>query len=254
MDELKNIPINKIYPDENQPRKLFDPSDIAALAQSIAQVGLLNPISVRKKDDGDILIAGERRYRACALLNMSKVPCIVKDTDEKTTALCALIENIQRKDLNPFEEALALRQLIESYGLTQSRLAEYIGKSQSAVANKLRLLSLSSEVRELILRENLTERHARELTRLPHEKQLAAARHIAKCAYTVADTEKYVTRLIAPQKSKQRIYVFKDIRLFTNTIDRSLTYLKKAGVNAHAEKHEDESTIRYLITIPKRIV
>ncbi len=254
MDELKNIPLNKIYPDENQPRKLFDPSDIASLAQSIAQVGLLNPITVQKKDDGYILIAGERRYRACALLNMSKVPCIVKNTDDRTNSLCSLIENIQRRDLNPFEEALALKRIIETYKITQSRLAEYIGKSQSAVANKLRLLSLSSEVRELIVRENLTERHARELTRLPHEKQLAAAKHIAKYAYTVADTEKYVTRIISPQKAGQRIYVFKDIRLFTNTIDRSLSYLKKAGVNAHAEKQEDESTIRYLITIPKRIV
>ena len=254
MDEYMEIDIKLIRPDPNQPRKLFDAQSIAELANSICQVGLINPLLVRKDDKGCILVAGERRWRACLMLGMEKVPCIICGHDDVNAALASFIENVQRKDLNPFEQALAMRRIISTFNLTQSQLAERIGKSQSAVANKLRLLSLNGKAQEIIVREKLTERHARELTRLPQEKQPAAALHISKYGLNVAQTEKYVSRLLTPSVKRERIYVFKDIRLFTNTIDRSVHYLKKAGVNASAEKHEDESTIRYLITIPKRVI
>lgn len=252
MDELKNIELDKIYPNPNQPRKLFDAASLSELAQSICRVGLLSPLLVRQTKEGYMLIAGERRWRACKMCRIEKVPCIVCDYDDERAALASITENIQRKDLNPFEQAYALRELISAFSLTQAQAAERLGKSQSAIANKLRLLSLPDEVQKLIVRENLTERHARELLRLPQNKQQNAALHIIKHSLNVEQTASYIDSLIKPRHKKERVYVFKDIRLFTNTIDRSVMYLRKAGVQAFSEKQEDEKSIRYLITIPKK--
>ena len=249
--KIQMIPTEKIYPNINQPRKLFDAASITELAASICEVGLLSPLLVKKTDRGYMIVAGERRWRACKLCGFAEIPCTVCNFDSEGVALASIIENIQRKDLDPFEQADAIHSLITTFSLTQAQAAAKVGKSQSAIANKLRLLTLSPELRGLISKANLTERHARELLRLPEHRRMRALEQIIARSLNVEQTEKYITSLLTHRPTPKKIVAFKDIRIFFNTIDKSLKTLKCAGIQAQTQKHEDETHIRYEIVIPK---
>lgn len=251
------LPVEQIVPNPNQPRRDFSPEPLQELADSIAQHGVLQPLSVRRLSQGYELVSGERRLRASKLAGLTQVPCIILAIDEEASSLLALVENLQRRDLDFVEEALALSQLIRSFHFSQEEVAKRIGKSQSAVANKLRLLRLSPDALTLLRYKGFTERHARALLKLPNEgDQLAAAQYVVENGLTVAATEAYVELLLAPDppepvKRKRPTFILKDIRLFLNTIDRSLCVMKSAGVHAKCDRSDTEKEILLTIHIPK---
>lgn len=247
----KILPLSKIVPDPHQPRKFFDPHELDALARSIRELGVLSPITVQKEDGQYRLIAGERRWRAAALAGLTEIPCLIRTFDEEKRRLAALVENLQRRDLNPFEEAAGLQELIRTTGITQAEAARKIGKSQSCVANKLRLLALSPNIQEQLRRAGMTERHARALLSLPEELRESAAAHMISRQMTVEKAEAYVRTLLTPKPRPKRKMYIKDIRLFVNTIDHSLRLLTSQGIRAHSDKTEDEQYIYYSISIPK---
>lgn len=251
-----SLPVDSIFPNPNQPRRHFSPEGLQELADSIRQHGILQPLTVRSVGQEWELIAGERRLRAARLAGLTHVPCLISETDSQNSSLFALVENIQRRDLDFLEEALALSQLIESYGLTQEECARQIGKSQSAVANKLRLLQLPQEVLVLLRDHQLTERHARALLPLNDPTlQLKTARLMVKQGLTVAKTEEYVAGLLLRlnrSKTKRPTYILKDIRLFLNTVERGLSMIQSAGVNAQYGKEDLGDALLLTIRIPKR--
>lgn len=253
--QVMELPIDSIRPNPNQPRKTFSPEELKELSQSIARLGILQPLSVRRVKDGWELIAGERRLRAAAQAGLSAVPCLEVAADETTSSLLALVENVQRQDLDFWEEALALRRLIDAYYLSQEEAAARVGKSQSAVANKLRLLKLPEDVLALLRDNGLTERHARALLRLEDEElQRKAARYIVRHKLTVARSEEYIRGLTDPLRKKGGpvpIYRTRDVRLFLNTIQKSLSIMNSAGVNARCGREETEHEITLTIHIPK---
>lgn len=251
------LPTESVAPNPSQPRKAFSPEGLEELAASIREHGVLQPLSVRRTDAGYELISGERRLRASRLAGLSEVPCILVNVDSEGSSLLALVENLQRRDLDFVEEAAALAKLIRTYGLSQEEAARKIGKSQSAVANKLRLLRLSPQTLTLLREHGMTERHARALLRLPDdERQLQAARAAVEGAFTVARTEEYVEALLhpaAPAPVKKRpTFIMKDVRLFLNTVTRGLSMMKTAGVDAACDRRETDSDILLTIRIPKR--
>ena len=253
--QILELPTNEIRPNPSQPRQEFQPEELAELALSIQQVGVIQPLSVRRTPTGWELIAGERRLRAAQLAGLPTVPCLPVEADGETSALLALVENLQRKDLDVWEEAAALRQLMERYGLTQEEAARRVGKSQSAVANKLRLLKLPEDVIDTLRANRLTERHARSLLRLDSpERQRLAVEYILKHQLNVAKTEEYVDKLCGgrklPRKAKP-VYKIRDVRLFLNTVNRGLAVMKSAGVNAQCGQEETDSEITLTIQIPK---
>ena len=253
--QVLDLPVADIRPNPHQPRQEFDPEKLAGLAQSISQVGILQPLSVRRVSGGWELIAGERRLRAAELAGLSCVPCLPVEADDDASALLALVENLQRKDLDVWEEAAALRQLIDRHHLSQEEAARRVGKSQSAVANKLRLLKLPEDVIATLRSHRLTERHARSLLRLGSpEAQRAALEEILKRGLNVAQTEAYIDRLLqsgtAPRKAAP-VYRIRDVRLFLNTVKRSLAVMQSAGVNARCGKEETDREITLTIHIPK---
>ncbi len=253
--QVLDIPVREIRPNPGQPRRDFDRQGLEELSRSIASVGVLQPLSVRRTVTGWELVAGERRLRAAQLAGLATVPCLPVEADEQTSSLLALIENLQRRDLDVWEEAEALRKLIEQFHLSQEEAARRVGKSQSAVANKLRLLKLPPDVIAELRANRLTERHARALLRLEDpERQRAALAHILKARLNVAKTEEYIDRL-CKQAEKPRtaspIYRIKDVRLFLNTIKRGLAVMQSAGVAARCGREETDSEITLTIHIPK---
>lgn len=251
------LPADAIRPNPNQPRRHFDEDALSELSSSIKEHGVLQPLSVRRASCGYELVSGERRLRAARLAGLSEVPCIIVDVDPEGSSLLALVENLQRKDLDFVEEAAALARLISACHLSQEEAAKKIGKSQSAVANKLRLLRLSPQVLDLLRSNGLSERHARALLRLEDEHlQLRAARHIARCHLTVARTEDYVASLASPLSDKpvsckKTTYILKDVRLFLNTVTRGLSLMRSAGVDAQFGQQETSDAILLTIRIPK---
>ncbi len=251
------LPIASVVPNPSQPRKHFSQEGMNELAASIREHGVLQPLSVRKTDSGYELISGERRLRASKLAGLTEVPCILVNVDSEGSSLLALVENLQRRDLDFVEEASALARLIRTYGLSQEETARRIGKSQSAVANKLRLLRLSPDVLTLLREHGMTERHARALLRLgDDELQLSAAKAVVEGQFTVSRTEEYVEFLLTPPppkvpKKKKPTFIIKDVRLFLNTITRGLSMMKTAGVDAACEQKETEDSIFLTIRIPK---
>ena len=249
------LPVSQIESCQSQPRKSFDREKLEELADSIRQHGLIQPLTVRKLSSGYYqIIAGERRWRAARLAGLAEVPCLVVAVDPTQSSLLALIENVQRRDLDFWEEALALQALLEATHLSQEALARQIGKSQSAVANKLRLLKLSPAVLSLLREAGLTERHARALLPLTDPAmQEEAARHAAKEGLTVAKTEAYVAALLSPppQRSKPTI-IIKDVRLFLNTVKRGLDLMQTAGVAADCQRKDTDREILLTIRIPRQ--
>lgn len=202
---VTTLPLQRIEPNPNQPRKRFDEVELQALSDSIAQHGLLQPLAVRDMGNGYYqIIAGERRWRACRLAGLSEVPVTVVEADDRTVMELALVENLQREDLNPMEEAEGYRVLLEEYGLTQEQAAQQVGKSRSAVANALRLLTLSDEVRSLVENGELTAGHARALLTLPNGRlQKAAAQKILALRLSVRQAEAMCKRMAAEEKPKE---------------------------------------------------
>ena len=251
--QVLELPIGAILPNPHQPRQQFDPESLRALAHSIGQVGILQPLSVRRAAGGWELIAGERRLRAAELAGLTTVPCLPVEADDQTSALLALIENIQRADLDAFEEAAALRRLIDEFRLSQEEAGRRTGMSQSAVANKLRLLRLPPDVIDGLRQGGLTERHGRALLRLSTpELQRRALEHFLRYRLNVASAERYVAALCAEKPRKATpIYRTRDVRLFLNTVDRSLAIMRSAGVDASCGRQENDTEITLTIRIPK---
>ena len=254
---VRYLPAEEIRPNPAQPRRGFDRRGLEELAESIRRYGILQPLTVRCTAQGYELVAGERRLRAARLAGERQVPCLVAQVGEEDSALLALIENLQRRDLDCWEEAEAIAALIGTYHLTQEQAAEKLGRSQSAVANKLRLLRLSEVVRTSVREKGLSERHARALLRLSDEhQQLCALEEIARREYNVAQTEAYVERLlqqnqVTPPKGRST-YIIKDVRLFLNSVDRGLGIMRRAGVDAQLGRQDTETEILLTIRIPKR--
>lgn len=253
---VRYISVDDIRPNPQQPRKYFSQEGLQELAASIRQHGILQPLTVRAAPRGYELVAGERRLRAARMAGMRHVPCLIARVGEEDAALLALIENLQRRDLDCWEEAEAIAGLMQQYGLSQEAAAEKIGKSQSGVANKLRLLRLPETVRQIVRRQGLTERHARALLRLEREEeQLRVAMLAGKERWTVARTEQYVEELlrrsqITPPK-RRPTYVIKDVRLFLNSVDRGIKLMRQAGVGAAWDRRDTDSQILLTIRIPK---
>lgn len=248
------LPVEYIVPNPNQPRTMFVREGLEELAESIAEHGILQPLSVREVRGRYQLISGERRLRAARMAGLATVPCIVVDASDTESALLALVENLQRRDLDFMEEAVALRRLIVQHGLSQEEAARKVGKSQSAVANKLRLLKLSPEVLEVVKQGSLSERHARSLLRLPEDQRLAAAKHMVKEGLTVAKAEAYVDKLLSPPApvpaKKMPVYHIRDVRFFLNTIDRSVRLMQSAGVRATSRQDKKDGVLTLTVRIP----
>lgn len=256
-DKVFYLPVTQIVPNRAQPRKRFEEDALGELAESIRRYGILQPLTVRRKAGGGFeLVAGERRLRAARMAGLREVPCLVAAVSEEDSSVLALIENIQRRDLNYMEEAAALQKLIETYGLSQEKVAEKLGKSQSAVANKLRLLKLSEECAALLLEAGLTERHGRALLRVEgEEERVNVLKILIQKHMNVAQTEEYIEHLLQKQETKPKgrkpSFIIKDVRLFLNTINHSMDVMRRSGVDAHTTREETEESITLTICIPK---
>lgn len=272
-DKICFVNVEDIVPNPNQPRKQFESDALLELADSISRYGILQPLTVRVQNRQYELVAGERRLRAAKMVGMTKVPCILLDVNVEDASLLALVENLQRKDLDYVEEAMALSELIRTFDMSQEEAARRIGKSQSAVANKLRLLKLPKDILDNLRQERLSERHARALLRLgSNEDRRTVLRHIIMEKLTVAKTEDYIDQVLAgnelleaeaesiavkvqdvPMKvrySKPQ-FVLKDIRIFLNTVSRATEMIKQSGINAEYGKNETDTDILVTIKIPK---
>lgn len=250
------IPTDRIRANPNQPRKVFDADSLAALSQSIKANGILQPLSVREKDSDGIyeLIAGERRLRAATDAGFNRVPCIVVNADCAQSAVYAVIENLQRRELNFFEEALAIETLCDKYGFDRSELSKKLGKAPSTVSNKLRLLRLPEDVRDKIISAQLSERHARALLKIDDSNKLhAAVDTVIKRSLNVAQTERLVDAIVqgAVSHKPKVIKLFKDVRIFVNTINHAVDTMRDAGIAAQAQQTETEESIVFTVRIPK---
>lgn len=254
-DRVLQIQIDEIRPNPHQPRSDFALGELRTLADSIRQNGILQPLTVRRVGDLYELIAGERRLRAAKLAGLDTVPCLVMEITDRNSAILALVENIQRQDLNCFEEAAALEKLISYYGMTQEDAALRLGRAQSTIANKLRLLRLSEKERRFILEHHLTERHARTLLRLgSEEERLSALEKIVKLGLNVEKTEQMIDAMIgqkqAAERFQKRSVLFRDVRLFSNTIQKAVETMQAAGIPAAMQKVQFDDYMEYRIHIP----
>ncbi len=256
MTDIRYINTEKLLPNPHQPRHRFSSEEMLSLADSIKENGILQPLLVRRINNADYyeVIAGERRLRASILANVQKVPCIEVSCGNEQSAVYSIIENIQRSDLTFFEEAAAIGNLINQFGFSQQECAKRLGKSQSALSNKLRLLKLPADVRYFVEKEGLTERHARALLRLESEKDIWAALHIIKeKGYNVEQTDKFIDSLTdnTVKPKKNTVKIFKDVRIFVNTVNKAIETMVASGINAEADKTETEDFIEFRVKIPK---
>ncbi len=243
------LPVNSIHPNPAQPREIFREDTLSELAESIRRHGILQPLSVRRMGTGYELIAGERRLRAGILAGLTEVPCILMKMDDRESGLAALVENLQRQDLDFLEEAKGIQKLLEQWNMSQEQVARLLGKSQSAVANKLRLLRHEPSVLTAIRENGLTERHARALLKLPSEVlKLQAIIHITRQSLSVTRTEQYIDTLLTEPRDKTHKV---NLGLFLNGLDQSLAKMQLSGIPAISERRETDSQIVLTITIPK---
>ncbi len=241
----------KITPNPLQPRRHFDPDKLRNLAESISRNGLIQPISVRKTQQGYVLIAGERRLRASKLAGVGKIPCVLVDTDEVGSGVMALLENLQREDLNFFEEADGIRALIEHGGLSQAEAGRLLGKTQPTVANKIRLLLLDDAVRSSILSAGLTERHARALLCFEPDLRPKVLRQVIERGLNVAQTEELISRLNEEHPKRMVRGAPKDLRLFNNSIKNAVGSLNRCGIESRFSMNEFEDRVEYVIWVKK---
>ncbi|MGE5612777.1 MAG: nucleoid occlusion protein [Bacillota bacterium] len=263
-EDAKNISylsIDSVRPNPYQPRKQFSKSALEELRESIRQYGVIQPINVRKISNNNYeLVAGERRLRAAVMAGLKEIPAIIVNVNDNDSAVMALIENLQREDLNYMEEAEGYNNLINEHGFTQEELARKIGKSQSTIANKIRLLRLSPLVKKILADNNLTERHARALLKLNDEQlQLKVLKHVCERGLNVKKTEELVEKVIEKYLNRDKekpaekkfTKTIKDIRIFVNTIRQAIDLMKKSGVNAKAAQIDRGEYIEFIVRVPK---
>ena len=258
VNSVLSLPISAIQPNPAQPRAYFDDYALAQLAVSIQQNGIMQPLIVRKTEEGYQLIAGERRLRAAKLVNLEAVPCIVLEREDRESAVLAILENIQRADLNYLEEALAIKRLIDHYGLTQEDAASRLGIAQSTVANKLRLLKLRNEDKAMVLKYGLNERQARALLRLPEHMRENAVQEIYIKQLNSTQTDRYVELLLERRQEEDRpkpkiinrTDPMNTIGLYINSFNRMVEAMKTAGIKCDTEKRRTEECIEYTVKIP----
>lgn len=255
--KVVEVDIDRIYPNPNQPRRKFTEEDLKELAASIKTNGLIQPIIVRRLDIGYELVAGERRLRAARLCGMAMIACIIVETTERGSAIMALTENMQRKDLNFFEEAEAISVMIELFGYTQEDVAVRLGKSQSTVANKIRLLKFTRPERKAMLEYGFTERHARALLCVNDVTlRTQLIEEIYRRRLNVESTEKLIEMRMKENKETVRIKkcrgAFKDVRLFVNTINHAVEVMKAAGIEAEMRKSKQKEYTEYVVRIPNK--
>ncbi len=243
------LPARSITPNPAQPRKIFRPEALLELCESIRQHGILQPLSVRRVGTGYELIAGERRLRAAQMAGLTEIPCIVMNMDDRESGMAAMIENLQRQDLDFVEEARGISYLLDKWGMSQEQVARLLGKSQSAIANKLRILRHSPAVLDAMRAGELTERHARALLKLSDEQQkLTVVNTVIQLELSVAKTEQYIESLLRRKEEKEKA---PNIRAFIQNLTQSLAKIQLSGVSAVSERRETEKEIVLTITIPK---
>ena len=246
------LPIDQIQPCPFQARTQFEEEELAGLAMSILENGLLQPVTVRKRGQKYELIAGERRLRACRMARLSQVPAILCDYQDEQTAALSLLENLQRQDLNAFDQAKGIKEMIALWGCTQEEAARRLGMAQPTLNNKLRLLALTPEEQAYCLEQNLTERHARAILRLPEGPQRKRAlEQFAQQGLNARQADGLVERMLTqPPQRRKRIPMVRDVRIFVNTINKAVQLMVEAGVPAKAEKKEEEGYLEYTVRIP----
>ncbi len=251
-----------IVTNPNQPRRHFDTYELQSLADSIAANGIIQPLTVRKTDGGKyLLIAGERRLRAAKMTGLRRVPCVLHRTSDLVAALYAITENMQRADLNCFEEAIAIQTLITEFRLTQAEAAVQLGMANSTVSNKLRLLKLSPEIQARLLSAGLTERHARALLRLPAEQRDGTLDKIIADGLNLTQAEELVENILNPTEPETEVReevvkpirkaAIGDIKLFSNSLSKLLCTMQNAGITANSRKRETENYVEYKVRIFK---
>lgn len=255
MNNVSLIRTEKLLPNPNQPRHHFKTEELLSLSNSIKENGVLQPLLIRRIPNSEYceVIAGERRLRAATLAGLDSVPCIELECDREHSAVVSILENIQREDLTFFEEAIAIEQLINVFGMTQQEVGKKLGKSQSALSNKLRILKLPADVRYFIEKEALSERHARALLKLETEKDIwAVLNTIKEKQLNVAQTEALVATFCAkPRKKRKSRPIFKDYRIFVNTVNKAIETMKASGIDAQTDKTETDDYIEFRVKIPK---
>lgn len=251
------LPIKAIKPNPNQPRKYFSSDDLKELSESIRLYGVIQPITVRRLGgDQYELVSGERRLRAAILAGLLRIPSIVVGMSDIDSALVALIENVQRCDLGFLEEAEAYNKLLNDFGYTQEQLAIKLGKNQSTIANKVRLLKLPNVIREILIENNLTERHARALLRLDStERQIKALHNIVNKSLNVKQTDELVDKMLSSDNPRKKLTVFsqptQDVRVFSNTIKKAVSVMKSNGIHSVSDELEFDDRYEYHIKIYK---
>ena len=248
--QLLMIPTDKISPCPYQCRYTYDIKNMEQLIQSIKENGILQPLTATKTQDGYQLISGHRRLFAAMQLKLDKVPVIVMDKSREDVAVLCAVENLHREDLNCFEQAMAIKLLIDQLGLTQAQAGQKLALTQPAVANKLKLLTLSKQNREKAVKAKLTERHIRAVLRLDQQQQSAALDHIIKHCFNVAQTENYIENLLDKKPKRKTVIKIRDIRIFSNTITNALKIMKTAGFAPKFEEKITETAAEYKIVIP----
>ncbi len=256
MEQIIQIPTEKLLPNPYQPRKQFKSEDMLSLADSIKENGVLQPLLCRQINNSDYyeVVAGERRLRASILANLQTVPCVIIECDYESSAVFSILENIQRSDLDFFEEAQAISQLMNHFGLTQEQIGKKLGKSQSSLSNKLRLLRLPVDVRYFIEKEGLTERHARALLKLDSDKDMwTVLKAVSERHLNVQQTEEYIESITNKKVKPRRnvVKIFKDVRIFVNTVNKAIQTMQEAGINAESDKTETDDYIEFRVRIPK---
>lgn len=250
------IPQEDIIPNPNQPRKRFDWDELEGLAQSIKLNGIIQPLAVRSSGDGKFeLITGERRLRAARVVGLQRVPCILMEATDERSAIYSLLENLQRQDLDCFEEAEAIERLMFEHGISQEEVSRRLGKAPSTLSNKLRLLRLSEETRHALTKSGMTERHARALLRLENEQQVERALGIIiERRLNVAETDRLIADMLhnGTRLKKQPTKIFKDVKIFVNTLNHAVDTMRRAGIEADSAKSETEEYIEYVVRIPKK--
>lgn len=258
--EVFDVNVDSIVPNPFQPRKSFSDEGLAELSASIREFGVIQPLIARKGIKGYELIAGERRLRASVIAGLTNVPCIIREASDKEMAEIALIENLQREDLHYFEEAVGYESLLSQFSLTQEVLAARVGKSQSTIANKLRLLRLPARVREIIFSAGLSERHARALLKLENESdQLRIVKIIVENSMTVKEAEALICDVqtnmadkVETPKRPPMLRIVKDVRIFINTVHELVAQIKKTGLPVRVTQEQDADTVTITMVVPKR--
>lgn len=261
MERITKVQTEKLLPNPYQPRHKFESEDMLSLANSIKENGVLQPLLIRRVNNSNYfeVVAGERRLRASILAGLDEVPCIELDCDYNTSAVFSILENVQRADLTFFEEAAAIGQLMNTFGMTQQEIAKSLGKSQSALSNKIRLLRLPVDVRYFIEKEGLTERHARALLKLENEDDIWTILNIVKeKQLNVEQTEKLIADLTEKDNKQGKekptrniVRIFKDVRIFVNTVNKAIETMRASGIDAISDKTETDEFIEFRVKIPK---